>query len=48
MDNEVTRINPLSNPENIYIFKRLGLLIVGFIILQLIRGSEKFSSIIGV
>ena len=48
IDNEVKRINPFLNEENVVIFKKVALLIGGFVLLQLFRGSERFDSIIGI
>ena len=41
-------INPFDIERNREIFKNLAKLIVIYLILQMIRGSEKFPSIIGV
>jgi len=43
-----TLINPFDNELNLTIFKRIGLFITVYVCLALLRGSEKFPSLIGI
>jgi uncharacterized membrane protein YfcA len=43
-----TSINPFENHFNIKVFQRLGVMVLGYVTLSLLKGSEKFPSIFGI
>lgn len=42
-----TRINPFDDDINVKIFEQIGLLVAAYVILALMRGSERFPSLLG-
>lgn len=42
-----TRINPFDDDINVKIFQQIGLLVAIYVVLALMRGSERFPSIFG-